>query len=374
MGLHRDGEMLGLSPFESEMRRRLWWQIIMLDAKYAMQTGLNHALLPRVWDTKEPKNLNDVDMFPSATEPFQDRDGPTEMIFVMIANKVARFLVETPGLEIMLMMTEWSDAPTANPQLNEFRAVIARLGQDMLDMLNKYCDPTAGPVHEMAVEVKAQIIKKLNALAMAPKEQPEWGSEILDSRDNAFKLAICAMEHEQENCSASEDKGFLWHALLHFQLDVFIYLAGQLCHRLEGALVDRAWEQVKEVYRFHPELYDTANKTYFMLARYILKAWGNREEFIYRKTNHMPTPPECVVKLRGLMPCEDPKSEPTGPAQTGPNVTSRTLVEGANPPYDQFFGGYLDVSSAEWDMFAGLPANGQNDLSSSFYGMNPLPW
>lgn len=375
MGLHRDGESLGLGPFESEMRRRLWWQIIMLDAKYAMQTGLNHSLLPRIWDTNEPKNLNDVDMFPSATEPFQDRDGPTEMIFVMIANKVARFLVETPGLEIMLMMSEWSDAPTANPQLNEFRAVIARLGQDMLDMLNKYCDPTAGPVHEMAVEVKAQIIKKLNALTIAPKEQPEWGSEILDSKDNAFKLAICAMEHEQENCYASQDKGFLWHALLHFQLDVFIYLAGQLCHRLEGALVDRAWKQVEVVYYFHPDLYDTANnKTHFMLARFILKAWGKREELIYTKTGHMPTPPRCIEKLRGIMGCVDIKSEPVAPARTGQNVMSTTQYGGPDPTLDQYYGGFLDVSSADWDMFAGLPANGQNDLSSSFYGMNPLPW
>lgn len=376
MGLHRDGEMLGLGPFECEMRRRLWWQVIMLDAKYAMMTGLNHSLLPRIWDTKEPKNLNDVDMFPSATEPFQDRDGPTEMIFVMITNKVARFLVETPGLEIMLMLAEWSGAPsTANPQLNEFRTVIARLGQDMLDMLNKYCDPTAGPVHEMAVEVKAQIIKKLSAFATSAKDQPEWGSEILDSNDNAFKLAICAMEHEQENCYASQDKGFLWHALLHFQLDVFIYLAGQLCHRLDGNLVDRAWKQVEVVYYFHPELYDTSNnKTYFMLARFILRAWSKREEMITRKTGHMPTTPPCIERLRSIMPCEDVKSEPTAPVRTGPNFMSRPQLDGSDPSFDQFLGGFLDVSSSDWDMFAGLPVGVQGDLPPPYYGMNPSGW
>lgn len=373
MGLHRDGEMLGLGPFECEMRRRLWWQIIMLDAKYAMMTGLNHSLLPRIWDTKEPKNLNDVDMFPSATEPFQDRDGPTEMIFVMITNKVARFLVETPGLEIMLMLAEWSGAPsTANPQLIEFRTVIARLGQEMLDMLNKYCDPTAGPVHEMAVEVKAQIIKKLSALATSAKEQPEWGSEIMDQNDNAFKLAICAMEHEQENCYASQDKGFLWHALLHFQLDVFIYLAGQLCNRLEGALVDRAWRQVEVIYHFHPELYDTSNnKTYFMLARFILRAWSKREEIICRKTGHLPTTPSCIEKLRGIMPPEDIKSEPSSVRMGN---MSRPQLEGPDPSFDQFLGGFLDVSSSDWDMFAGLPVNNMNEMPPSYYGMNPSGW
>ena len=31
LGIHRDGSALGLSPFDAEMRRRLWWGICILD-------------------------------------------------------------------------------------------------------------------------------------------------------------------------------------------------------------------------------------------------------------------------------------------------------------------------------------------------------
>lgn len=31
LGMHRDGSSLGLSPFDAEMRRRLWWGICILD-------------------------------------------------------------------------------------------------------------------------------------------------------------------------------------------------------------------------------------------------------------------------------------------------------------------------------------------------------
>lgn len=31
LGMHRDGSALGLSPFDAEMRRRLWWGICVLD-------------------------------------------------------------------------------------------------------------------------------------------------------------------------------------------------------------------------------------------------------------------------------------------------------------------------------------------------------
>lgn len=30
-GLHRDGSILGLSPYETERRRRVWWQLQHLD-------------------------------------------------------------------------------------------------------------------------------------------------------------------------------------------------------------------------------------------------------------------------------------------------------------------------------------------------------
>lgn len=31
LGMHRDGSQLNLSPFDAEMRRRLWWSICILD-------------------------------------------------------------------------------------------------------------------------------------------------------------------------------------------------------------------------------------------------------------------------------------------------------------------------------------------------------
>lgn len=42
LGLHRDGSKFGLSPFDTEMRRRLWWvsklNLISLSCSYALKT------------------------------------------------------------------------------------------------------------------------------------------------------------------------------------------------------------------------------------------------------------------------------------------------------------------------------------------------
>jgi hypothetical protein len=39
LGLHRDGTAFGLPVFECEMRRRLWWQLCILDFRMAEMHG-----------------------------------------------------------------------------------------------------------------------------------------------------------------------------------------------------------------------------------------------------------------------------------------------------------------------------------------------
>ncbi|KAH7018939.1 fungal-specific transcription factor domain-containing protein [Ilyonectria destructans] len=73
LGLHRDGELLGLSPFETEMRRRVWWQTVRLDLKSTRAWGLSPSTLPLTTDCKIPTDIDDEDLLPDATEPFETK-------------------------------------------------------------------------------------------------------------------------------------------------------------------------------------------------------------------------------------------------------------------------------------------------------------
>jgi hypothetical protein len=108
MGLHRDGELLGLPPFEAEMRRRIWWQIILIDAVYAVMSGLGHSLIPRSWDTKPPHNIHDADLYPTMTT-LQPRDGPTDMIYCLVCYEIAKMMMDTPNLEAVVLGNEVSN-------------------------------------------------------------------------------------------------------------------------------------------------------------------------------------------------------------------------------------------------------------------------
>jgi hypothetical protein len=64
MGVHRDGRALGVPPFETELRRRLWWQITILDFRSAELTGSGRFGDISLSDTEVPTNVNDADIWP----------------------------------------------------------------------------------------------------------------------------------------------------------------------------------------------------------------------------------------------------------------------------------------------------------------------
>jgi hypothetical protein len=65
LGLHRDGGHYDLTPFDIEMRRRLWWQICILDSRASEDHGCDPTITEQSFDTQMPLNVDDIDLCPS---------------------------------------------------------------------------------------------------------------------------------------------------------------------------------------------------------------------------------------------------------------------------------------------------------------------
>ncbi|KAB8246569.1 hypothetical protein BDV35DRAFT_392814 [Aspergillus flavus] len=92
IGLHRDGTSLNLTPFESELRLRVWWHLCMLDARSPEDHGfeltdnlLNHG--PRL-----PLNVNDDQLYLTMEELPTESEEWTEMSFSLEGIKGTRLL------------------------------------------------------------------------------------------------------------------------------------------------------------------------------------------------------------------------------------------------------------------------------------------
>ena len=61
LGLHRDGAHFGhLTPYEVEMRRRVWWSLCMLDMRASEDQGMDYTISLESYDTKLPLSINDA--------------------------------------------------------------------------------------------------------------------------------------------------------------------------------------------------------------------------------------------------------------------------------------------------------------------------
>lgn len=61
MGLHRDPAQFGITSFEAESRRRVWWHIVHMDGVVAMSSGLPPLVSDEnYWDVRETSEVKDT--------------------------------------------------------------------------------------------------------------------------------------------------------------------------------------------------------------------------------------------------------------------------------------------------------------------------
>ncbi|KAL2270776.1 hypothetical protein VTJ83DRAFT_147 [Remersonia thermophila] len=89
LGLHRDGTNFpNLSPFQVEMRRRLFWALCVLDLRSAEDQGTDLTIAPGTFDTRIPLNINDTDIAPESTALPEPREGTTDMAFSLVRYEI----------------------------------------------------------------------------------------------------------------------------------------------------------------------------------------------------------------------------------------------------------------------------------------------
>ena len=73
MGLYLENYSSSLRPFGREMRRRLWWQICILDSHAAENRAINRVVYVDSFDTKLPLHINDKDLDVDSYEEVEER-------------------------------------------------------------------------------------------------------------------------------------------------------------------------------------------------------------------------------------------------------------------------------------------------------------
>ncbi|KAI0102560.1 fungal-specific transcription factor domain-containing protein [Nemania sp. FL0031] len=378
MGYHRDGEQFNLSPFETEMRRRLWWHVLTQDSKYAMLSGLSHTWVPSNWDTKMPQNLNDEDLSPNSLKPLIPRDGPTEMAFVLIVYHYQRFTNRTHRAfeAAFLALREGgrrnSDQLTPGP-IETYRALVEEIDVELAEFERKYVDPSAGGVQAAASMIRPLFIDKMRDVMIPMCEQPEFGTEIFDQIDSLFKSFVNNHSRNRAVFKRMANTGFLWFIRAGFHTDAMLLFAAKLYKRPTGKLTERAWVALGSMYELHPDLYDVSQKKFDRQAQFTLKAWAVREQALAQCGQQVEVP-EFITRLRQLLASSRTGSSYT--ASSSPSSASQQFFlqqTSTTSPYqqmsldlgdmNQYLGTNVDAPNFSLDMWGNLMMDNDGDAN-----------
>ncbi|KAG9251452.1 fungal-specific transcription factor domain-containing protein [Emericellopsis atlantica] len=304
MGYHRDGTQLGLAPFETEMRRRIWWQILTYDTKLSLDCGFKHNCLPTDFDTKQPLNLNDADLFTEATRDLVHREGPTEMAFVLVMHRVAAYLLDEEARQVVEASTlghGGPDGPEINAASMERNRVLVRgLEMDLIDIERRFLNPVVSNAHAAALGIRPHLIARLYDMMRPMQESTDWGIDIFSPRDNLFKLVLTLCENANDAFDPMDRWAFAWFARLHFNFEHLTSLSTFLYQRPTDSMADRGWAVLESMYARHSLLYNLKLKAPATQAQFALKAYAQRERALGR-TGQIVETPEFIMRLRNMI-------------------------------------------------------------------------
>ncbi|GJP94313.1 fungal-specific transcription factor domain-domain-containing protein [Aspergillus niger] len=266
IGLHRDGESVGLPPFEVQMRRRLFWQLLPLDSYAGQTSGTGISISPDSWDTKQPLNINDDQMFPGMNEPPHEKRGASEMIFCLARMELSNFYTRT-GVQLK-----------GNGGTIEFRTPeeIERLIDEVEDLIEKkflrYCD-ILNPLHFLTTGVMRSAISAVRLRARMPLLKQET---ITDTQQRHLcTLAEKVLDTRNVMYSNPATQKFRWQMQALFVWDSLLCILRSIAKVgfYSPSELDAAWKRVSEVYANHEALRQGRRTLYATIAKITLKAW-----------------------------------------------------------------------------------------------------
>jgi hypothetical protein len=238
LGLHRDGEKLGLSPFQSEIRRRLWWHLINRDGRSGEDYGLEHSngLIP-ISEVTLPLNVDDTDLHPSMDRLPPAKESWTGMTFVLINIEVAQ------GIQKLAAIA--SKSSPSSPPSEELRVQILQHTRLRIEKLQSFCNPVI-PRQRLTLQCSRFLLRKYEfstrlqwTLLQMACNQPQKQFVTEQNLTEALELMEARLSGED---GVSGQFAWLRHA--HPQYNVMIYVLCHLCLKPDGPNTHRAWEIV----------------------------------------------------------------------------------------------------------------------------------
>lgn len=348
IGVHRDGSNHGLSVFETEMRRRVWFQLIIIDATSAQFCGVASSSPSTSIDVKPPMNANDSDLDPRMTEPACEKQGPTEMIFVLarsgLGQGLRRLSAGDAGGD-----GSWANLSSPSMSLQEKDKIIDELEEFMESRFLRYCDKSI-PLHMVTRLMARASVHYTRLMAHHPRQYQDQNVRISRAeKDMIFESALEMTKYTDHAQNNPVVRRFSWHTVNHMPWDAIIFMLSELRHRTDPEEKSTVWQLIGNVYSQH--ILETGKRDstplHLAIESLIIKAW---RAYIGECNLKRRTPTPCPTIVASLL-AKAPNIPDPQPAER--SIEYERDAEPHVHPSHEFSASHFDPETERFDFMMG---------------------
>ncbi|KAI1867497.1 hypothetical protein JX265_007299 [Neoarthrinium moseri] len=235
LGLHRDGTNFpDLSPFEVEMRRRIWWALCNIDTRSSEDQGTDMTIIDGSFDTKIPTNINDEDLGPDIKTFPTAREGLTDSSFSIVwseMNMIARRMAAT-GLK--------------DGNLGDVDVLSNAMFEILERVCGQYLDKEGNMLYWAGFVIVRLVIAKMTLLTHMPVLFSAPDAHSSDEMRN--KLLVAAIEIAEHNHALNAEQAvrhWRWFFQTYTHWYAIVYILIEVSNRPWSPTVERAWSALQ---------------------------------------------------------------------------------------------------------------------------------
>ncbi|KAL8753645.1 MAG: hypothetical protein Q9199_004912 [Rusavskia elegans] len=269
MGIHSEFALRECTPFEAEMRRRLWWSLAFFDTRMAELGNSRVLTLDPTWDCKIPLNVSDADLRPEMKSRPTPRKEPTDAVFAVVRSELGDHIRHT---SFHLDFANPALIPIAKhgyPSADH----LAKLEQSIEDRYIGSCDQE-NPLHFMVIwTIRGQLAKyQLMVHNARTSKLPVQLNEV--NHDAATGSAIRFLECNTKMMTSPLTEGFVWLNQMYFPFPGYYQIAQDLKRRPSFEHAQKAWDAVSDNWDAWFNIHVSSDSPIFLLLpKFILQAW-----------------------------------------------------------------------------------------------------
>ena len=370
MGIHNESANVRCTVLEAEMRRRLWWSLILFDTRICEMSSLNSTMLGPTWDCKIPLNVNDFELRPEMKTAPTVQGQSTEAVFAVVRSELGDFVrhsnfhldFTSPALKALVKNAR-RDANTVGGELDNIEKMVE-------DKYFKYCNPD-NPLHFMTIWTARGYLAKARLLECYSRSMGSTDQQTEARGDIAATHALNMLECDTKLLSSPLIKRYQWMVDFYFPFPAYVHVVQNLKKRSVGEHAEKAWKIMDDNYAARFLTMEQHPDTFFKLfARVVLQAWDACEA-TFGQSNKTAEPPTIVLNVRNRLSRMDVNAQDSN-TELPKDIASMNIDDYMSVPMD--FGHDLTTYAMEGQGFPDTTGPATMGFDANQWNWNTADW